>query len=368
MKKILFFIPTLGGGGAEKVLVNLVNNIDKREYEVTIQTLFDYGVNRQNLNKDVKYKYVFKKLFRGNIHFLKIFSPSFLYKRMINEKYDIIVSFLEGPTTRIVSGCDDNHTKIISWIHTEEIESFKKSYRNFKEMKNAYLKYDMNVFVSKTIKEKFEKKMLINLMEKSCILKNVIDNNFIETKANELIEKDKKNGNVLIVSCGRLIKLKGYDRLLRVHKRLLDNNIKNELWILGEGSERKKLEKYVMDNKLESSVTLLGYKENPYAYVKKADVYVCSSYIEGYNTSVIEAIILKKPIITTKCSGMDEILENGKYGLIVENDEDTLYNGVKEMILNVRFREKYKKLAIERKKYFSMENQLKEIYKIFERC
>ena len=78
MKKVLFFIPNLIHGGAEKVLVNLVNNLDKKKYDITLQTIFDVGVNKQYLDKNIKYTFVFKKLFRGSTTIFKLFSPKFL--------------------------------------------------------------------------------------------------------------------------------------------------------------------------------------------------------------------------------------------------------------------------------------------------
>ena len=66
MKKILFFIPTLSGGGAEKVLVNLVNNMDKNKFSITVMTLFNVGVNIESLKEAIEYKYIFNKMFRGN--------------------------------------------------------------------------------------------------------------------------------------------------------------------------------------------------------------------------------------------------------------------------------------------------------------
>ncbi len=105
-------------GGAEKVLVNLVNNLDKNKYDITLQTIFDVGVNKQYINKDIKYKYVFKKLFRGSSTIFKLFSPKFLYKHLIKDEYDIVVSYLEGPTARIISGCP-YESKKVSWIHIE---------------------------------------------------------------------------------------------------------------------------------------------------------------------------------------------------------------------------------------------------------
>ena len=94
MKKVLFLIPNLAHGGAEKVLVNLVNNLDKTKYEVFVQTLFDTGVNKQYLNKEVKYIPGYKKTVRGNSHIMKLFSPKRLYSHFIKGDYDIIVSYL----------------------------------------------------------------------------------------------------------------------------------------------------------------------------------------------------------------------------------------------------------------------------------
>lgn len=130
MKKVLFFIPNLIHGGAEKVLVNLVNNLDKKKYDITLQTIFDVGVNKQYLDKNIKYTFVFKKLFRGSTTIFKLFSPKFLYKYLIKDKYDIVISYLEGPTARIISGCYYKSKKI-NWIHTEmkDFDKFSVGFR-----------------------------------------------------------------------------------------------------------------------------------------------------------------------------------------------------------------------------------------------
>ena len=371
MKKILFFIPTLGGGGAEKVLVNLVNNLDEKKYDITVQTLFDYGINRQFLKENIKYKYFFKKIFRGNIHILKLFSPKILYKYIIKENYDIIVSYLEGPTTRIVSGCQNKNTKLISWVHTEveKLSQLTSSYRSYKEMEKSYLKYDYTVFVANTTRDNFNEITKIKL-KNEIIIRNVIDTEYIIEQSKNKIENDESydTKECVIVNVGRLTKSKGHFRLLEIHKKLIEEGIKNKLWILGEGEEKRRLENYIKDNNLQGSVKLLGYKENPYQFIAKANLYVCSSYIEGYSTAVTEAVILEKPVITTKCSGMDEILDNGKYGIIVENNNEELYKAIKEMLLNKNLLDTYKKLAIERKKYFDINNQIKQAENLFDNC
>ena len=123
MKKILFLIPNLGHGGAERVLVNLVNNLSQDKFEVTLQTLFDEGINKRYILPHVRYIGGIKKQRRGMTQLMKLFSPKFLYWYFVKEEYDIVVSYLEGPSARIVSGCQNKNTKKICWIHTEFISS-----------------------------------------------------------------------------------------------------------------------------------------------------------------------------------------------------------------------------------------------------
>lgn len=365
-KKILFFIPTLGGGGAEKVLVNLVNNLNAQKYDITVQTIFDYGINKQYLNSNIRYKYVFKRVFKGNIHIFKLFSKKMLYKYMIRERYDIIVSYLEGPTTRIASGCFYENTTLINWVHTEmqDESEFISSYRTKKELYKTYEKYDITVFVSNKTKENFHNFMKNIKLKKEKVVRNLIDTNEIKELSRENLNYNKNR--IIVITIARLVKSKGYDRLLRIHKRLSEERIKYDLWILGDGPEKLKIKNYIEKNQLSETVKLFGYEENPYKYLNMADVYVCGSFIEGYSTAVTEALIVGKPVITTNCSGMDEILENGKFGIIVDNTEEALYKGLKSIITDNKIREKYRKLAIERSVYFNMDNRLKEIEKIFQ--
>lgn len=366
MKRILFFIPSLAGRGAEKVLVNLVNNLDKNKYDITVQTLFDKGSNKKQLEGNgVHYKFIFKHCFRGNVYLLKLFRPKLLYKMMIREKYDIIVSFLQSPTTRVISGCDNENTKLINWIHNEvkDVKDFTKVYRNKKEFKKCLQRYNLTVFVSNTAQKSFEDNFDFNL--ESCVKYNIVDDSYIKKKATEEItdinfEDDKIN----LITVGGLVHQKGYDRLLRIMKKIVDENKNVHLYILGEGQQKDYLNKILKENLLENYVSLIGYKLNPYKYVKKADLFVCSSYYEGYSTAITESLILGTPVITTLCSGMEELLEYGKYGIITDNNEESLYIELKKIIEDKGKLEKLKSLAVERSKYFDMEKNLKEIEKI----
>ena len=111
-------------------------------------------------------------------------------------------------------------------------------------------------------------------------------------------------------------------------------------------------------------MTLWGFQTNPYAYLKHCDLFVCSSVSEGYSTAVTEALILGLPVITTDCSGMNELLLNGKCGVITENSEDALYLGLKNILEHPDLLGYYKHQAQDRGKDFSLLNLLSPIEKI----
>lgn len=147
-------------------------------------------------------------------------------------------------------------------------------------------------------------------------------------------------------------KEKGYDRLLRICHRLVQDGERFHLTIVGGGSEFNEIEKLQAKLDLDTTVTLLGNQENPYPYLKQADLFLLPSYSEGFSTVLIEAIILGIPALVTECAGMDEILEHGKYGIIVSNDEDSIYKSIRKILEDHSILEPYKKLLPERKDFF----------------
>lgn len=363
MKKILFLIPTLGQGGAEKVLVNLVNNMDRSKFDISVQVLFKGGVNEQFLKSDIKFKYYYKKQFRGNSKYLCLFSPEKLYKKFIKEKYDIIISYLEGPTARIVSGCTNLNTKLVSWIHVEQHSKVQlsSSFRSFSEAEKCYNKYDMTVCVSEYVKRDFSD--ILNFKKPIQVLYNTNETNQILEKSNEKIDDYVfDESSKTIVAVGTLKKSKGFDRLIRVHKRLLDNSIDNKVIILGRGSEKDNLLNFINEYGVNKSCKLLGYNTNPYKYIKKSDLFVCTSFAEGFSTATTEALILGTPVVTVEVSGMKEMLgENNEYGIVTENNEDALYEGIKKMLTMPGLLETYATKAKERGKAFSTEKTVKAV-------
>lgn len=362
--KILFFIPTMGAGGAERALLQIVNNYITDGDEIYVKTLFRQGKYIDDLNENIHYSYIFERQFRGNIHLFKLFSPQFLYKKMIKEKFDIIVSYLEGPTTRIISGCDDE-TKIINWVHTspDYERVLSASYRSKLELISCYKKYNKTVFVAETARKQFFKLFPELQVIKTDVLYNPINSIEITEKSKTFLEFKMDSNEFNILSMGRLVPVKGFERLINICLRLKQDRKYNvHLYIIGTGEEYGKIYNLIQKENAIDFITLLGYQENPFPYLAQADLYVCSSYREGYSTAVIESLILGIPVVTTNCSGMSEILgENSEYGVIVQNDEESLYEEVSDIIENKEKYTAYKLKAEYRGKQFNMDEAIRKL-------
>lgn len=368
MKKILFLIHDLEHGGAEKVLVNLVNNMDKLKFDITVMTLFDVGVNKQFLSSDITYKSCFKKAVRGNSHLMKLLSPEQLHKWLIKEKYDIEVSYLEGPCARIISGCPNKDTKLVSWIHIEQKtrDRASKSFRSYEEALECYNKYNQVVCVSETVKEDFQS--IFPLSVPIDVRYNTNETKQIVDLSKEKVEENLfSNEEIKLVGVGKLLENKGFDRIERVVNRLIQEKYPIHLYILGVGPEKEKLERYATEQGISEQVTLLGYQTNPYKYVAKCDLFVCASFAEGFSTAATEALIVGTPVCTVEVSGMKEMLgENNEYGIVTENDEESLYRAMKDLLDHPEKLKYYRKKAKERGMEFSTEKTVKAVEEMLE--
>lgn len=363
-KKILFFHFDLKGGGAEKVLVNLVNNMDKSKYDITVQTLFGVGTHVKELNKDIHFKYLFKKQFRGLPLLLRLFPPALLHRLIIRNEYDIEVAYLENTPTRIVSGCNNPKTKKIAWIHSMLFKK-PKTYRSIHEMTECYMKFNKIVCVSNNVRESHE-----NFIQHKnlpyCIVRNYIDSKHIINCAKDNVELIN-DGKLRIIFIGKLIESKGALRLLKLMHELFQNGYDNwHLYYLGIGEQMEDIKESIKIWNLQNIVTLLGYQDNPYKFIAKMDLYICASHAEGYCTAATEATILGIPSLTTNCGGMKEIYNNGEYGLIVDNTDNALKEGIRKFLHDPQLLSYYKSQAIKRASYFESQTILKENENLFD--
>ena len=356
MKKILFLIHDLGQGGAEKVLVNLVNNLDRSKFDISVTALFGGGVNEQFLKPDIHFRTVFPKEVPGNSKLMKLLSPDQLHNLCVKEHYDIEVSYLEGPSARVISGCQDPDTKLVSWIHVEQhtVKKLSTSFRSEKEARECYNRFDQTVCVSRYVHDDFCR--ILDFRKPCCVLYNTVESDKILSLASDSALGLADDGMIRLVAVGTLKESKGYSRLLRIVKRLREAAYPIHLYILGIGPQQKDLEGYVADNGLEAAVMFLGYQTNPYKYVSKCDLFVCASFAEGFSTAATEALIVGTPVCTVEVSGMKEMLgEHNEYGIVTENDEDALYEGIRSLLDNPERLSHYKGKAAQRGKQFSTE-------------
>lgn len=363
MIKIMFMIHDLGHGGAEKVLVNLVNHLDRTKFDITVIALFGGGVNEQFLKPDIYYKTVFRKSFRGNSYVMKLFSAQQLHSMIVREHYDIEVSYLEGVAARIISGCPDSDTKLVSWIHVEQHTRAvaAKAFRSFAESQQCYQRFHHTVCVSQYVKKDFLS--LYPEVGNVSVLYNTNETEQILLQKDEPAEDGVfSDSEFRLIGVGKLMPIKGFDKLARIHKRLRDNGYPVHSYVLGEGPERSRIEAYLQENHLQDSFTLLGYRTNPYKYVSKCNLFVCASTAEGFSTAATEALIVGTPVCTVDVSGMKEMLgENNEYGVVTENSEKALYQGIKRLLDDPVLLSRYRKKVAECGKAFSTENTVRAV-------
>ena len=379
-KKILIRIGSLRHGGAEKVLVTLLKNLPKDKYEIDLLLNLYSGkyladvpswINVVYLNKgemittnrvqDIPQK-AFRVIYQG---LLKKF-PKLLYSKILkNKKYDIEFAAIHGFRDEILNSPISSSKKII-WIHND---LRKTEFHNYTDEEiRKFFGFDKIMVISEQIQEDFEK-LAQNDDEKSRIVRiyNPLDTEEILTKADAPVLNYPFDERVpTFVSVGTVFPQKGFDRLLKVHKRLLDEGFPHKILILGDGYDFENIKKLKSDLGVDETATLLGFTDNPYPYIKKADFFVLSSRYEGFPTVLFEAITLKKNIIATEVSGAAEILDNGNLGLILDNNEEGIYKGMKTA-LEMPFTFEYFQRNLEHYEApFNLENSVNSIMKIID--
>lgn len=370
MKKVLFLIDSLNGGGAEKILLDIILNLPKNKFDIHIMTVWNRGIYVEQVKDRYNYKYIFdvdkkcilnklKGFFSDKI--MKYIYPPILHFLFIKEDYDVEVAFLEGFSTKLISG-SKKHIKKYAWVHTDMCNNlwYTQFYSGKKDLIHTYNKFDNIVTVSNSCKTSFMN--LTGIYNNVKTLYNPINEVDIINKSKICSYNLKKRDKVKFITVGRLEYEKGYDNLIAVLGKLRKKGYQFELYIIGEGKEKQNLKKMIEDNNLKKDVFLLGYLENPYSIMSQGDVFISSSRTEGFSTVVAEALILGMPVIATNCSGMNELLgKNNEFGIVVENTQQSLFNAIKEVLDNKEILKEYSLKSTMRGKMFKLSNSIKNI-------
>ena len=382
-KKILFIIWSFtAGGGAEKVLATLVNNMDKSKYDIDILEYenFDYKIesleNHINLLKSVninqksnkinnkieKYYYFINSKINK---FYLLFAPTFLRKKVLKEmedKYDLEIGFNYLIPSFIIS--KSKNAKKILWIHSSiEDLNYKKNkdLRTkilYKKQKKAFDQIDKIVAIS----NKTEKSILDLYPESQSKLIKIYNGYNFE----KIIEMGKlscsyRKETFCIVGAGRLTTQKNFSLLIEVAKSLKERNLQFEIIILGEGEMREKLEEEILCNGLEKYIKLLGYIENPYPYYSQADLFCMTSIAEGFPTVLIEAMSLGCPFISTPVAGTEELALDGKCGLITTYNSTDIADKIEGLIIDSNKLLEMKKNCIRYSRNYRLNTQVENV-------
>lgn len=348
-KKILFTLVDLNIGGVQKTLIDILNNIDYKRYKVDLMVLKEQCDLIDLLPKEVNILYardyvnisskksIINRL-NKNVNIKGIIKK---YKNKFNLNYDVAIAFngFNNYADLIVQSV--NAKKRVIWVHNDFYSVIKNSKHKFlygamyKKMGDKFKYFDTVAVVNEVVAEKFNVLYKNKYKDKVKIVSVYFDENDILKKSKDTSDITLSN-KFNIISVGRLCKAKNFALLVRLHKKLIENNYDVNTYIIGDGEYRESLERLIKENNLEESFTLLGKRTNPYCIVKNADLYVSTSLYEAFANTLMESLVLGVPIVATDTSGARNVVKNiaKENTCLIGESEEELYNLIVKSINN----------------------------------
>ncbi len=372
-------ITSLSGGGAERVAselsINLNNDIERKIIILTDNISYKYDQKPESLHLKLDLKNPLLCILYSIIGILR-------YRKKINsDEPDISLSFLLlDNVINIISNMFNKNVKIIISIHTNLHNKFKNN--PFYNLIVLVLPLIMNradriIAVSEGVKNNLINEFGIN-PEKIIVLHNPLDTEKISKQMSSSIQSCS-NKKPTFINIGRLTDVKGQWHLIRAFS-LVRKQMDARLIICGEGPLESLLKKLVIDLNLNEDVLFTGWVDNPFSYLAKSDVYVCSSISEALPYTILEAMACGLPIISTDCDyGPSEILKDGECGVLIppvdycnktsfdrlSESETILAKEMLNLIRNPDLHKKYSNLSLCRVMDFEKTNSIKKYQDLF---
>jgi len=366
-------MPSLGAGGAERTLINLLHKVDATRFDIDLYVISKSGPYVKEVPSYVHETYFFKNDFVARLfsYFHRRLNISWIFKKKmgkVEKTYDVGISFLDAKFTELLFFSDDIK-KRVAFVHSsykthDNYERFyqRKDY-NQKLRENRYSMLDAIYFVSKDAMDEFIE--VFGKYPKMEVVHNMIDRESILRKSEEQTNIEKKQ-SFSFSAVGSLMTVKGFDRLIRASAILKEQGYNFTIDLIGAGVEERNLRHLIDELNVVDTVFLHGFLPNPYPVMKQSDAFVMSSISEALPTVLCEAMILGLPTLVTNCSGCRGLVNSGEYGLMAEQDDNDLANKMKTYIDQPDKLEYYRRKSLERSKLFDDNKILNKYYKIFE--
>lgn len=354
-KKVLFVVHQLNYGGVQKALLSALNVIDYDEYDVTLYVRQDRLDLISDINKNVRevivnddHQHYYRKpyslwmLFQLKLYLLfglknraddikrklaeYVADQKILYEKIHffsdGRKFDVAVSYIQGYPAKLVANCVDADRKIM-FFHgsTDETHALHES---------IFDRLDTIVGVNEGVQKVLEG-LYPAWKDKMTYLTNYVDADKIREKSRQTVV-EVPSDRIILCSCGRLTPVKGFDLAVGAAGILKDQGVKFRWYFVGDGSERDRLEAMVQKYGLDGYIVITGMQPNPYPWINACDIYVQPSYEEAHSLTIVEAQILRKPVITTATVGGRGLIQNGLNGLISDFNENSLADAISEII------------------------------------
>ncbi len=360
MKKLLFVCYGLGIGGIEKCLVNLVNALPEEKFDVDILLMNPEYAMKNHIRRKVRYLDSFRYVMNTTDTFAEIKKRGGVIKNLgrfisyclfrlrvksgsgyvwksfksLPDEYDIAVAYSQNDYSPYYVIDKVSAGRKVMWYHNGAYEKTGAAYEGDKQY---YEKFSYVVAVSDDCANVLNSKFEFN-NNQLVVLRNICDVESILNKSEEFKPESYKGEAVHISTVGRLTKEKGCDIAIKTCKLLIDKGY-NVIWHwVGDGNQKDNAYKLICDYNLNGAFVLEGNQDNPYPYIKCSDIYVQPSYYEAYSTTITEAKVLKKPIVTTDVGGMRDQLTDNYNGIITEVNPKDISDAVIRLIDDGQFR------------------------------
>lgn len=385
-KSILFVMNTMGRAGAERALIELLRILNPEQYKVYLYVLIPRGelfsevpeyvkiLNRRTDSRSVlsaggKF-FVGVRLAQATVRKGSLKKALVrmrgrrntgdrtkdaqqtekIMRRMLADgscalpgKFDLAVAYLEGPATWYVAEKVKAQRKA-AFLHTDVVHAGYS-----RELDGGCYEVCDRIFaVSSDVRKSFLK-IYPEYTGKTKLFFNIINREHIRERALEPGGFTDTYDGIRLLTVGRLYYMKGFDIAVKAADILVKRGCRFRWYILGEGEEKKKLQRQIREAGLGAVVYLLGAMENPYPYFSQTDIYVCASRFEGKSIVIEEAQALGKPVVATACTGIEEQIDSGTDGLVVGMEPESLADGIEKLINDKGLRNKYGQAAYERK-------------------